>query len=89
MVDLATVALALIALLAIWLFLRGADDGRFSRKKKGPPPGEGEQAAPLRRTDSRESRGPGLYRAMLLLSQRRSEQEGGADERRGTTGRSP
>ncbi|NYH78915.1 hypothetical protein FHR84_002240 [Actinopolyspora biskrensis] len=88
MVDLATVALALVALLAIWLFLRGTDDGRFSRKKR--PPAEGDDGENARqRAEARESRGPGLYRSMLLLSQRRSEQERGADERPGTTGRSP
>lgn len=88
MVDLATVALALIALLAVWLFLRGTDDGRFSRKK-GPPSGRAAEEDTRQRSDSRESRGPGLYRSMLLLSQRRSTQEDGADERPGTTGRSP
>ncbi|SFE47260.1 hypothetical protein SAMN04487819_114111 [Actinopolyspora alba] len=93
MVDLAMIALVLVALLAVWLFLRGADNaGRrrsagFARYRGhvGPPPPnhptttDGERSEDSYGTVARGgvTHGPGAYRTMLSLRRKRAENPDG------------
>ncbi|PRW62275.1 hypothetical protein [Actinopolyspora mortivallis] len=69
MVDLAMVALVLVALLAVWLFLRGPESGARDRRRDSPPHRRSETAPPRRRPPAEHSEnthGPRAYRAKLL-----------------------
>ncbi|MGJ7907751.1 hypothetical protein ACOQFL_14880 [Actinopolyspora sp. H202] len=89
MVDLAMIALVLVALLAVWLFLRGADNAgsrrsagfaRYHRRVVPPTPShqsttEGGRSEDPHGTATRDSvpHGPEAYRSMLSLRRKRAE----------------
>ncbi|WP_019856287.1 hypothetical protein [Actinopolyspora mortivallis] len=69
MVDLAMVALVLVALLAVWLFLRGPESESRGRRTS-PSHRRSETAPPPRQRPpaghSEDTHGPRAYRAKLL-----------------------
>ncbi|ASU80525.1 hypothetical protein CDG81_22130 [Actinopolyspora erythraea] len=87
MVDLAMVALVLVALLAVWLFLRGADRAgerraagfaRYRNHLGNPSPDERRTTTDTEPPGtSGASHGPGAYRSMLSLRRKQSGTGGG------------
>ncbi|SDJ86593.1 hypothetical protein SAMN04487820_102432 [Actinopolyspora mzabensis] len=89
MVDLAMIALVLVALLAVWLFLRGADSvgsrrsaglARYRSRVAPPAPNHPTTSEAGRSEDSYGpaarggvTHGPEAYRSMLSLRRKRAE----------------